>query len=140
MAQLTYMTYLMKKGTGDTYSKLIDIVDFPALRDSAESVDTTTLSNANFTSIPGLSGSNDALQFTANYSATDFSTLIALEGEENGYAVWLGADTTGAPDGSSGKFTFTGRLHVSLNGGGVNEVTRMTISIFPSSDIEFSAQ
>lgn len=140
MAISTYMTYLMHKesGTGATYTKLIDIVDFPGLRDSPSMLDTTTLSNSTYTSIPGLAGSTDGLAFTANYDATEFSTLKAMEGTEHDYAVWIGADSTGAPDGSNGKFTFKGFLHVGLNGAGVNEVQRMSITIGPTTDVEFS--
>lgn len=138
MAISTYKTYLMYKATSSSsYSKLIDIVEFPGMRDAPESLDTTTLSNGNYTSIPGLSGSSDGLEFLANYTKTDFTTVKALEGASHDFAVWIGADSGGDPDGSDGKFSFTGTLHVGLNGGGVNEVTRMTITIFPSTDISF---
>ena len=136
MAISTYMTYLMKKGTGESYTKLVDIVDFPSLREAPDMLDTTTLSNSTYTSIPGIGGSQDGLQFTANYTKADFTTLKALEGTETDYAVWIGA-TDDTPDGSNGKFSFKGLLHVGLNGAGVNEVQRMTITIGPTSDITF---
>lgn len=137
MAISTYKTYLMHKASGDTYTKLIDIVEFPGMRDAPDSLDTTTLSNGNYTSIPGLSGSTDGLEFLANYTKADFTTVKALEGTEHDFAIWIGATAAGEPDGSDGKFSFTGMLHAGLNGGGVNEVTRMTITIFPSTDISF---
>lgn len=137
MAISTYMTYLMH-GSSGTYSKLIDIVDFPGLRDSPNMLDTTTLSNETYTSIPGLAGSSDGLAFTANYTAAEFQALQALEGEEEDYAVYIGADSNGDPDGHEGIFSFSGYLHVGLNGAGVNEVQRMTITIGPSTDITFA--
>lgn len=137
MAISTYMTYLMHKASTN-YTKLVDIVDFPGLSDSPNMLDTTTLSNGNYTSIPGLSGSTDGLAFTANYDAQTFQTLKALEGTESDYAVWIGANSSGVPTGENGRFSFKGYLHVGLNGAGVNEVQRMTITIGPSTDITFA--
>ena len=88
MAISTYKVFLMKK-TSDTWSKLIDIKDFPDLGGSPELLETTTLSDKMQTYIPGIQ-SLDALEFTANYTKEDYSTLKALEGVENDYAVWFG--------------------------------------------------
>ena len=92
------------------------------------------------TYIPGIQ-SLDALEFTANYTKADYSTLKALEGEENDYAVWFGGTESGGvvtPDGSNGKFAFKGALSVFASGGGVNEVVDMTITIAPSTPIEMA--
>lgn len=137
MAISTYMTYLMHKPSTN-YVKLVDIVDFPGLRDSPNMLDTTTLSNGNYTSIPGIAGSSDGLQFTANYDAATFQTLKGMEGVEKDFAVWIGANSSGVPTGEQGRFVFKGYLHVGLNGAGVNEVQRMTITIGPSTDITFA--
>ena len=128
MAISTYGIYLMKKGTGDTYTKLIDIKDFPDLGGSPELLETTTLSDGMQTYIEGIR-SADALEFTANYTKEDYATLAALKGEEEDYAVYFGED------GENGTFTFSGYLSVRVNGGGVNEVVGMTISIAPSSEM-----
>lgn len=141
MASSTYQTYLMVKGdSSETYTKLVDIKDFPDLGGAPEMLDTTTLSDAMTTNIPGIQ-SVDALEFTANYTPTDFSTLKAMEGKTKSFAVWLGASGSGStatPDGSMGKFTFDGQLSVYKNGGGVNEVQDMTITIAASSVIQFA--
>ena len=137
MAISTYKVFLMKKGEGSTYTKLIDIKDFPDLGGSPELLETTTLSDKMQTYIPGIQ-SNDALEFTTNYTKTDYETLAALADTEADYAVWFGgmeAEGVVTPDGSNGKFSFKGKLSVHVNGGGVNEVVDMTITITPSTVI-----
>ena len=135
MAISTYKVFLMKKkANGDAYEKLIDIKDFPDLGGAPEMLETTTLSNGAQTCIPGIQ-SQDALEFTANYTKTDFDTLKALEEQELEFAVWFGGtESSGVvtPTGSDGKFEFKGRLSLFVTGGGVNEVVNMTISIAPS--------
>lgn len=132
----------MKKGTsGNTYEKLVDIKDFPDLGGAPEMLETTTLSDNMQTYIPGIQ-TLDSLDFTANYTKTDFTTLKALEGVETEYAVWLGGTgdgTTLTPTGSEGKFKFKGKLSVYPVGGGVNEVVDMNITIAPSTPIEVDA-
>ena len=137
MAISTYKVFLMKKGEGSTYTKLIDIKDFPDLGGSPELLETTTLSDKMQTYIPGIQ-SNDALEFTTNYTKADYTTLAALADTEADYAVWFGgteAEGVVTPDGSNGKFSFKGKLSVHVNGGGVNEVVDMTITIVPSTVI-----
>ena len=78
-ARSTYGIYLMHKGTGDTYTKLIDIKDFPDLGGAPEMLETTTLSDSMQTYIEGIQ-SADALEFTANYTKEDYTKLNALKG------------------------------------------------------------
>lgn len=138
MAISTYKVFLMRKAaSGGTYTKLVDIKDFPDLGGAPEMLETTTLSDGASTYIPGIQ-SQDALEFTANYTKTDYDTLKALEDQELELAVWLGGTVSGGvatPTGSDGKFEFKGRLSVFVVGGGVNEVVDMTISIAPSTVI-----
>jgi hypothetical protein len=142
MAISTYKVFLMKKATeGGTYSKLIDIKEFPDLGGEPEMLETTTLSDNMQTYISGIQ-SLDGLSFTANYDVTQFQTLKALEGQQNSYAVWFGGTESAGvitPDGSNGKFAFDGELSVYPVGGGVNEVVGMNITIAPSTPIAFSA-
>lgn len=128
MAISTFGIQLMHKGTGSTYTKLIDIKDFPDLGGAPEMLETTTLSDSMQTYINGIQ-SSDALEFTANYTKADYTTLIALKDKIEAYAVWFGNE------GADGKFEFSGSLAVRVNGGGVNEVVNMTISIAPSTPI-----
>lgn len=142
MAISTYKIFLMMmQGSGSTYAKLVDIKDFPDLGGAPEMLETTTLSDKMQTYIPGIQ-SLDALEFTANYTKTDFDKLKALEGQTKKFAVWMGATESGGtltPSGSDGKFEFEGQLSVFPVGGGVNEVVDMTITIAPSTPITSAA-
>ncbi len=144
MAISTYKVFLMKKGSGQsaTYSKLIDIKDFPDLGGSPELLETTTLSDGAQTYIPGIQ-SQEALEFNANYTKADYTTLKALEGTELELAVWFGGTVSGGvatPTGSDGKFEFKGYLTVNVTGGGVNEVVGMTITIAPTTVITVASE
>lgn len=138
MAISTYKIFLMHKtSSGSTWSKLIDIKEFPDLGGAPEMLETTTLSDKMQTYILGIQ-SIDSLEFTANYTLADYKTLKELEGSDESYAVWFGGTESGdilTPSGSDGKFKFTGALSVYVNGGGTNEVVDMTITIAPSSAI-----
>ena len=141
MASSTYKTFLMKKGTGTTYEKLVDIKDFPDLGGAPEMLETTTLSDGMQTYIEGIM-SSDALEFTINYDLDTYTTLSALKGTETEFAVWFGgteSNGTVTPTGSEGKFEFKGYLSVRVNGKGVNEVKEATISIAPSTPITLGA-
>ena len=141
MAISTYKVFLMHKASsGDTYTKLIDIKEFPDLGGEPEMLETTTLSDNMQTYIAGIQ-SMDGLSFSANYDLTDYKKLKALEGKKESYAVWFGGtESSGVvtPDGSNGKFAFDGELSVYPVGGGVNEVVGMNITIAPSTPITFS--
>lgn len=132
MAISTYKSYLMVKNAS-TYEKLVDIKSFPDLGGAPEMLETTTLSDSMTTNIMGIQ-SLDALEFEANYTKADYTKLKEMEGTEKEFAVWLGGDGT-TPSGEDGKFQFKGQLAVYVNGGGVNEVVGMTISIAASTPI-----
>lgn len=139
MAENTYGTYLMKKGTGDTYSKLVDIKDYPDLGGSPEMLETTTLSDKMQTFILGIQKS-DSLEFTCNYDKTTYTTLKGLEGEKLDLAIYFGGTESNGvvtPTGANGKFKFKGSLSVHLTGKGVNEVREMVITIAASTVIDF---
>lgn len=133
MAISTYKVFLMHK-KGDTYEKLLDIKEFPDLGGEPEMLETTTLSDNMQTYIAGIQ-SLDSLSFTCNYDNDDYDKLAALSGLTEGYAVWLGGTSGDAPTGDDGKFSFDGQLSVYVNGGGVNEVVEMTVTIAPSTVI-----
>lgn len=142
MAISTYKVFLMKKGTtGNTYEKLIDIKEFPDLGGAPEMLETTTCSDPAQTYIKGIQ-SQDALEFTANYTKEDYDKLSKLSGIETDYSVWFGGTETAGkatPTGSDGKYDFKGDLSVYITGGGTNEVVSMTVSIAPSTVISPNA-
>lgn len=138
----TYRVFLMVSEDGSEYEKLIDIKEFPALGGAPEMLETTTTSDNMQTYIPGIQN-QDALEFTTNYNLEDFKKLKALEGKDKHYAVWLGGTGDGStlqPSGDAGKFKFDGQLSAYPNGGGVNEVVGMTITIAPSTPIELTTE
>ena len=141
MAISSYKSFLMTStNSGSTWSKLIDIKEFPDLGGAPEMLDTTTLSDGARTYIPGIQ-ETEAMSFTCNYTKSDFSALNALKGSEGDYAVWFGGTVSGGvatPDGTAGKFSFKGYLDVFVSGGGVNEVVDMTVTIAPSTVITFA--
>ena len=123
----TYKSFLMQKSApGNTWTKLVDIKEFPDLGGDPEMLETTTLSDKMQTYIAGIQ-SMDGLSFTANYTLADYKTLKAKEGTEADYAVWFGGTESG------GSVTPTGSVYPT--GGGVNEVVGMNITIAPTTVI-----
>ena len=140
MAISTYKSFLMHE-VSSKWEKLVDIKSFPDLGGSPELLETTTLSDSMTTNIMGIQ-SLDALEFECNYTKEDYAKLKAMEGKPSKFAVWLGGtEASGAvtPTGADGKFEFSGQLSVFVNGGGVNEVVNMTVSIAASTPITLGA-
>ena len=136
MAVSTFKSFLMVKNAS-SWEKLIDIKSYPDLGGAPELLETTTLSDPMTTNIMGIQ-SLDALGFECNYTLADYTKLKEMEGTDKEFAVWLGGTESGGtitPDGSDGKFEFNGQLSVYVNGGGVNEVRNMTVSIAASTPI-----
>ena len=141
MAVSTYKIFLMQKETS-TWSKVIDIKEFPDLGGAPEMLETTTLSDKMQTYIPGIQ-SLDSLEFTANYTLEGYKKLKQMEGSDKEFAVWFGGTESGdtvTPTGTDGKFKFNGQLSVYANGGGTNEVVGMTITIAPSTVISMDTE
>nr|DAN01648.1 MAG TPA: Major tail protein [Caudoviricetes sp.] len=138
MAISTYMTFLMHEKQKPTFEKLVDITEFPDLGADRDLLETTTTSHRAKTYILGIIAT-EGLKFSANYDPTEYKALKALEGKDEGYAVWIGGteneDGTVTPTGSNGKFSFKGQLSVHVTGGKVNEVLGMAITIAPSTAI-----
>lgn len=133
----TYKTYLMHKGSGSAYTKLLDIVSFPNLGGEPETIDTTTLSDPMRTFILGIQAT-EKMTFECNYNSEDYAKIVDLREKESDFAVWFGASTSenvDTPDGNEGKFSFKGYIDVYVAGGGVNEAVKMQVVIAPSSRI-----
>ena len=94
-----------------------------------ELLETTTLSDAQVTNIPGIRGS-DLLTFTCNYTSADFAKVKADEGKTMYYVLQFS-------DGSA--FNWQGQHSCGLPGKGVNEVVDFTINIAVSSPVNFTA-
>lgn len=137
MATSSYKSFLMKKGTGDTYEKLVDIKDYPDIGGSPETLETTTLSDSMQTYINGIQ-SSEAMEFTINYTSEIYDTISEMADTETDFAIWFGGTETGGvvtPTGDEGKFSFKGFISIRISGKGVNEVREAVISIAPSTII-----
>ena len=133
MAISTYGVYLML-GTGTTtltYSKLVDVKSVPSLLGERNELETTTCSDPAETFTLGIRRTGK-FNFTGNYDLDAVEALIALEGTEQHFAVYIGHGSDGTPDGHNGIITFDGYLGVATNEAGVDEVLEITISIAPS--------
>ena len=129
MALNTYGVSLKWGESADAVAKVVDIKDFPDMIGDPEMLETTTLSDAQVTNIPGIK-SSDTLTFTCNYTKTDF-TAVNADAEKSLYY------TLEFSDGS--KFAWQGQHTCGLPGKGVNEVVDFTINIAVSSPVEFTA-
>ena len=141
-ASSTYMSFLMHSTDGSTYTKLLDVKNYPDLGGDPENLDTTTLTDSMRTSIPGLI-ELDTLTFDANYDPTDYQACATLMASDlsapSYYAVWFGGtEVSGSdptPTGSLGKFSFKGKLTVYVTGGDVNAARAMRVSIAAATPI-----
>lgn len=129
MAINTYGITLKWGESEGAVEKVVDIKDFPDLIGEPEMLETTTLSDAQVTNIPGIK-SSDMLTFTCNYTKADFT---AVEGDAN-KALFYALEFS---DGS--KFTWQGQHTCGLPGKGVNEVVEFTINIAASTPVTFNA-
>ena len=128
MAMNTYGITLKWGATADAVEKIVDIKDFPDMIGEPEMLETTTLSDAQVTNIPGIK-SSDTLTFTCNYTKADFSAVNEDAEKPLHYALEFS-------DGS--KFTWQGQHTCGLPGKGVNEVVEFTINIAASSPVVFA--
>ena len=136
MAISTYKSFLMHK-VSDKWEKLVDIVSYPDQGSSPEMLDATSLSDPATVNIPGIE-SQEALEYECNYDLEKFSEIQSMKGVDKEFALWLGGTESAGvvtPTGSDGKFKCRGQITAYLNGGGVNEVRKMTVVVVPSSKI-----
>jgi hypothetical protein len=126
--------FMQGTGTGTlTWAELFKFKTDPTLIDAPEILDTTTQADHARTSIFGLA-SSDAKTFTLNYEDEVYDTIKGLEGQELNLSMWFGdnfdsATNTYTPTGTYGKFTGKGYLYVTPNGGDVNGVREMTVTL-----------
>lgn len=130
MAVSTQITTLSYGATG-SYGKSVPITSYPDTGSAPSKLDTTDLSAQKFkTSILGLQELPD-LTFEANYDETLYGQLVTDSASSNLYfKLQFGT--------ADGNFTWQGQLSVYANGGGVDEVRKMTITLSASTEIVFA--
>lgn len=145
-ASSTYKSFLMRSTDGVTFTKVIDIKDYPDMGEAPSTLPTTTMTDAAQTSVFGIP-EGDNFQFTANYDPSQFAVVnsyaVADEAGPVWYALWFGGtDNPGAdptPTGNMGRFTWRGQMGKPyVSGAGVNAVRDMMLSISRASTIYFS--
>lgn len=110
------------------YTKLVDIVNYPDMGSAPSKLDTTDLTQPIYkTNILGLQEVPD-LTFESNYDETIFATIAAMTG-----TFWFHLEFGVA--GADGIFEWSGQISIYANGGGVDEVRKMTITISASTAI-----
>ena len=129
MAISTFGVELKWGESVEAAAKVVDIKDFPDLIGDPNLLETTTLSDAQQTNIPGIK-SADILSFTCNYTSADFAKVNEDADKQLTYVLSFS-------DGS--KFSWKGQHTCGLPGKGVDEVIDFTINIAASSAVEFTA-
>lgn len=134
MAISTIGSHFMHKASSSaSWTELFKFKVDPTLIDAPDILDTTTQADHARTGIFGLA-SSETKAFTLNYDADVYDSIKALEKQELDLSEWLGdtydaTTNTYTPTGEYGKFTGKGYLFVSLNGGDVNTVRDMTVTL-----------
>jgi len=104
---------------GGTFTKLCDINNYPDMGSSPSKLDNTTLSNDKYkTSQNGLIDLGDFV-FEANYDATVLNAITGLTGSKFILLEF----------GTDGKYDWQGEITAYANGGGVDEIRKMSISL-----------
>lgn len=129
MAISTYLATLKWGTDASSVKKVIDIKEFPDLIGDPNMLETTTMSDAAQTYIPGIK-SSDSLAFTYNYTKEAFAAVQADEGKPLYYTLEFS-------DGSS--FSWQGQHTATMAGKGVDEVVEAGITIAPSTAVTFNA-
>jgi hypothetical protein len=129
MAISTFGVTLKWGTSAEAVEKVVDVKDFPDMIGEANLLETTTLSDAQQTNIPGIKTS-ETLSFTYNYTSVDYAKVEADANKELFYALEFS-------DGS--KFTWEGQHTSGLPGKGVNEVIEATVNIAASTAVTFAA-
>ena len=111
--------------TSSALAKKIDIKDFPDLIGEPSMLETTTLSDAAQTFIPGVKAM-DLLTFTFNLDKTSGNAVKDDEGKALYYELAFSDGT---------KFTWQGQHTLGVPGKGVDDVVEGTINIAPSTEI-----
>ena len=116
--------------TSNALTKLCPIKSFPALGGAPDTIEVTDLEDEMQTFVLGVQ-SIDSMDFTANYTYEQYSTIIANAGKEGYFELDLAHD--------QGVATWQGSYSVYVNEGEVNGSYEMTITVVPSTKIEIAA-
>lgn len=162
MASLTAGTFLMKGATTSgttTYTKLVDISEYPDIGSSVDSQDVTTLSDACHKYIDALPDPGGSIEFNGWLNETDYDAVMALAGVEQDFVIAFGGSPSSAdasvlePDVITGTVggaltitaksgasaistflavSFKGKIRIRLTGAGTDAARPVTYTITPT--------
>ena len=102
----------------------VNIKSYPDLGAAPAAIEITTLADDVQKFIPGIKGMA-AMEFVANYDATQFAELVGAEDTELTYKLNFGETS----------YKFTGKHSMVIVGGGLNAAVDMKIVVLPNSEI-----
>lgn len=121
MAEISTYMSVLKYGS-DSPTKELKIKSFPSLLGKRNSLEVTDLSDDAQRFIPGIRSQSDSFEFTANYDASVYEEINALDAVQKCSLTF--SDKSG--------YTWDGYISASVNEGGVDAVIEMTIAITPT--------
>ena len=131
-ASLTAGIFLMYSANGTSYTKLVDITDYPDLGTNVDQLDVTTLNDACHKYIEALPDPGGSLEFSGYFTPAQLSAARALEGSTHYFSVWFGGTKDGTvitPTGSLLKEDFQGTIRTTITGAGTDEAITVTYQI-----------
>ena len=112
----------------EAFVDLTNLQEIPDLGGETEAIEITTLADAAHMYTDGLINYGDSLAFKFLYESTQFTTLHGLTGVQEWKVTLPGGEAC----------TFNGTGSVKLDGVGVNAVLTYTLSIKPTSAMEWA--
>lgn len=130
MAEISTYNTTLAYGSTSTLGTVVKIKSFPdGIIANRSSIEVTDLSDDAQRYIAGIRQTGDSLDFTANYDKDVFAAINGLSAEQ----YW------GLTFSDGSEITGKGMLSCSMNGGSVDAVVEMTVSIKPTTVPEFAA-
>ena len=132
MAISSYNVVLKTSDTvAGSYTKLVDIKDFPDLGSAPDTIEVTTLSDKMKRYVQGLQDTG-SFEFTYNYTKDDFTKVAALDDNATHYFE-LDFGNDGA--GGEGSFYFAGQVSTYVSGAGTGAVVEAKIIVTCDSEV-----
>ena len=133
MAISSYNVVLKTSDTAaGSYTKLVDIKDFPDLGSAPDTIEVTTLSDKMKRYVQGLQDTG-SFEFTYNYTKDDFTKVKALDDNaKHFFELDFGNDGAGG----EGSFYFAGQVSTYVSGAGTGAVVEAKIIVTCDSEVK----
>ena len=133
MAISSYNVVLKTSTTASgTYTKLVDIKDFPDLGSAPDTIEVTTLSDKMKRYVQGLQDTG-SFEFTYNYTKDDFTKVKALDDNaKHFFELDFGNDGAGG----EGSFYFSGQVSTYVSGAGTGAAVEAKIIVTCDSEVK----